>query len=229
MKTKYLLMAAYALSCMMFTACGDDDDSKLPIDQCKYCDCGHKEGECPETCDCRKKITIAKVDIPVDNSFVPNQSYIQGEWAGEYKGWDAQQKYNTTIRRRLTLNPNGTYTNKIAGQLINSGKEGFYPFESEGGKYTYNQSTGIITYTCEYDSVLVYDNQSYKRYAYKHEFEDDPTHIEYTEQVKFSVSQKGQRVWITKDTYLQSLTAEILDLVFSMSKYDGEKTGDENK
>ena len=41
--------------------------------------------------------------------------------------------------------------------------------------------------------------------------------------------QAGKRVWITKDTYLQSLTAEVLDLIFSMSVYDPSQNTDQNK
>ena len=203
-------MAAMVLPCAMFTACGDDDDPKTNVDE-------------PEV---QNKIINSKVDIPVDESFIPTQAYIQGVWAGEYQGWDDVQKQNTTIRRKLTLNANGTYTNSIAGQLVASGKD-FYPFEAEGGTYTLNQSTGVITYTCEYDSVLNYREQSYTRYTSKHYYSKQEK--TYTENAKFSESQSGQRVWITKDMYLQSLTAETLDLVFSMSKFDGDKTNDQNK
>lgn len=205
-------MAAFVLPCAMFISCDSDDEKG-------------KEETGPNA---QTKITNQKVDIPVDNDFIPQATYIQGEWAGEYKGWDEVQKQNTTIRRRLILNPNGTYSNKIAGQLVASGKD-FCPFESEGGTYTYNQSTGLITYTCEYDSVLNYREQTYTKYDKKHYYKESDCSKTYTEQAKFSQSQQGQRVWITKDMYLQSLTAEVLDLVFSMSKFDGDKTSDQNK
>lgn len=214
MKIKYLLMAAFVLPCALFTACGGDDDDE------------------PQKTDVNKptqeeKITKQRVDIPVDNNFIPDASYIQKEWSGEYQGWDAVQKKNTTIRRKLTLNPNGTYKNIIAGKLIESGKNLFYKFESEGGKYTYNQSTGTVNYTCEYDSVLNYSDQSYTRYSKKHYYSEEKAN--YSEKAEFSEMQAGKRVWITKDTYLQSLTAEVLDLIFSMSVYDPSQNTDQNK
>lgn len=214
MKTKFLLLAAFALSCSFFTSCGGDDDkgSKTNVD-------GPTKNE-------EGKIIYQKVDIPIDNSFKPNSSYLQKEWTGEYTGWDNVQKKNTTIRRKLTLKPNGTYTNIIAGKLIDSGKDEFFKFESEGGKYSYNQSTGYVTYTCEYDSVLKYDDQTYNVYTQKKYY--SKSEATYTEKAEFSESYEGKRVWITKDTYLQSLTAEIMDLAFSMSEYAGEQQ-DQNK
>ena len=211
MKIKYLLMAAFVLPCAMFTACGDDDDEKEPID-----------GPSQET-----KIIKSDFDGKIDDSFVPSMSDIQKTWAGEYQGWDAVQKKNTTIRRQLTLNPNGTYTNIIAGKLIESGKNDFFKFESEGGRYTYNQSDGTVSYTCEYDSVLNYRDQSYTRYSKKHYYDHESAN--YTEKTDFSEMKEGKRVWITKDMYLQSLTAEVLDLIFAMSEFNGDNQHDQNK
>lgn len=201
-------MAAFVLPCAMFTACDDDDEPlKKPTEE--------------------TKIIKSDYDGKVDTDFQPDASYLQKEWSGEYQGWDAVQKKNTTIRRKLTLNPNGTYTNIIAGKLIESGKDQFFKFESEGGKYTYNQSTGTVNYTCEYDSILNYRDQSYTRYSKKHYYSDEKAN--YTEKAEFSEMQQGKRVWITKDTYLQSLTAEVLDLVFSMSIFDPSQNKDQNK
>ena len=204
-------MAAFVLPCALFTACSSDDEPKENVDNPPQ----------------EEKITKQKVDIPVDKNFTPDASYLQKEWSGEYQGWDDVQKKNTTIRRKLTLNPNGTYSNIIAGKLIASGKDQFFKFESEGGKYTYNQSTGTVNYTCEYDSILNYRDQSYTRYSKKHYHSDEKAN--YTEKAEFSEIQQGKRVWITKDTYLQSLTAEVLDLVFSMSIFDPSQNKDQNK
>ena len=200
----------------MLTACGDDDssDNKKPVDP----DSGPTE---------ENKKTIVKVDIPVDNNFKADASYIQKEWSGEYEGWDAVQKKNTTIRRKLTLNPNGTYTNIIAGKLIETDKTQFFKFEAEGGTYTYNASTGLVTYKVDYDSILTYKNQSYTKYAKKHYYAKEEAN--YSEKAEFSEMREGKRVWITKDTYLQSLTAEVLDLAFSMSEYAGDNQKDQNK
>ena len=200
---------------MTMTACGDDDDDSKG---------GGKEDIEHTT---EKKIVNAKVDIAEDPSYIPSESDVVKVWTGEYKGWDNVQQKNTTIRRKLTLLPNGTYTNIIAGKLIESGKEQFFKFESEGGTYTYEKSTRTIYYTCEYDSVLNYKDQTYTKYNKKHYYNKEQAN--YTEVAKFSEMQQGKRVWITKDMYLQSLTAEVLDLVFSMSEYAGENKTDQNK
>lgn len=213
-------MAAFVLPCAMFTACGDDEKA------CQECDCNHKEGMCPSTCLCQNG-GGGDPRSQIDNSYNPTQATLQKEWAGEYTGWDAVQEANTTIRRKLVLNPNGNYTNVISGQLIKEGKNQFFKFESEAGTYTYNQSTRTITYTCRYDSVLTYSNQSYEVYNKKHYYDNEKA--TYTEQADFTASNNGKRLWITLDTYLQSLTAEKLDIAFSMSEYAGENQPDQNK
>ena len=222
MKFKYLLMAAMVLPCAMFTACDDGgggNDIENP--KCSLCDCGHDEGTCPSTCKCQTPIG------QIDNSYNPTQASLQKAWAGEYTGWDAVQEANTTIRRKLVLNPNGNYTNVISGQLKKEGNNQFFKFESEAGTYTYNQSTRTITYTCRYDSVLNYRDQSYTVYNKKHYYSTEKS--TYTEQADFTASTNGKRLWITLDTYLQSLTAEKLDIAFSMSEYAGDNQQDQNK
>lgn len=220
------MAALVAMPCVMFTACDDDDDddNKKPVEKCKLCNCGHEEGKCDANCECQK------VDDPrssIDNSYNPSQSSLQKAWAGEYTGWDAIQEANTTIRRKLVLNPNGTYTNVISGQLKKEGNDKFFKFESEAGTYTYNQSNRTVTYTCRYDSVLNYRDQSYTVYDKKHYYSEEKA--TYTEKADFSASNNGKRLWITIDTYLQSLTAEKLDIAFTMSEFAGEDQPDQNK
>ena len=225
MKIKFLLMAAFVLPCAMFTACGGDDDGgRKDVEKCSDCDCGHAKGTCPSTCACNQIIDPRSA---IDNSYTPTQSTLQKEWAGQYVGWDAIQEANTTIRRKLVLNPNGTYTNLISGQLKKEGNDRFYKFESEAGTYTYNQSTRTITYTCRFDSVLNYRDQSYTVYSKKHYYSEEKA--TYTEKADFSSPKDGIRLWITIDTYLQSLTAQKLDIAFSMSEYAGENQTDQNK
>ena len=137
------------------------------------------------------------------------------------------QEANTTIRRKLVLSPNGNYTNVISGQLKKEGNNKFFKFESEAGTWTYNQSSRTVTYTCRYDSVLNYRDQTYTVYDKKHYY--DHQDATYTEKADFSSNDKGKRLWITVDTYLQSLTAQKLDIAFSMSEYAGEKESDQNK
>ena len=192
MKIKYLLMAAFVLPCAMFTACGGgDDDDPNP----------KKDVDGPTT---EEKKTVNKSDSPRDPSFIPTESYLQTSWFGEYEGWDAEQQKNTNSKQTLTLTPNGTYTNTIAGKLIESGKDRFYKFESEAGTYTYRN--GVVTYTCRYDSVLNYKDQTYRVYNKKHigKTTEQPT---YTENAVFSEMQKKvMRVCMQKKQHSETVS-----------------------
>ena len=207
MKAKYFVwLAAVVLPSFLFVSCGDDDESesdgKINVEK--------------QTGDA--KTWNDSTAFNVDKSFVPSLSYIQKRWAGEYEGWDDVQKANTKIVRMLTLN-SGTYENIIQGEIVSKGKS-MSKFESERGTYTYNASTGIITYKVEADSVLVYDTQKFNVYSAKHYY--DHTKPTYTEKAQFSVLTNGKRNWVTKDTYLQSLTAQKIDLTFDMVEDNGQ-------
>ena len=215
-------MASFVMPCLFFASCGSDDntgDGKQDVEKCKKCACGHDEGKCDNTCQCG--ITI--VDA-IDKSFSPSLSYLQKSWSGEYEGWDAVQEANTTIRRMLVLYPNGNYTNVIAGKLVKSGKDSFFKFESEAGTYTYDSSNRTVRYTCRYDSVLNYQDQSYTVYQKKHYY--DHQEASYTEKADFSaLLSNNKRRWITQDTYLQSLTDRELNIGFVMEEFNGDQQG----
>ena len=166
-----------------------------------------------------EEITILEAD-EIDDSFVPNEAFMQKKWAGEYVGWDDVQKKNTKIKRLLTLNPDRTYTNIIQGILVESGKDAYVDFEREKGIYTYNARTGVITYSVTSDSVIQYKDQSFIGYSMKKYYDHQVG--TYTEEAKFTPVTNGGRKWVTKDMYLQSLTDMSLDLAFSMDVYAEE-------
>ncbi len=152
----------------------------------------------------------------IDASFKQSLEQMCTTWLGEYDGWDAVQETNTHIKRELTLNENLTYTNKIQGELKGSGKQGsdYAYFEKESGTFSYNANTGTITFSVKADSVIDYKTQQYTPYTKKHFYDhEDAT---YTEDAKFTKVTNGQRKWVTKDTYLQSLTDKKLDISFTM-------------
>ena len=200
MKNKYLLMAAMILPCTMFTACGGGDD-------------GGKENSEQQTGQ-NQIVDNVSIEQTIDQAYTASLSEIQKAWAGEYEGWDDVQKKNTNIRRLLTLNPNNTYTNVIQGVLIESGKSDYVDFEHEKGRYSYNSRTKTITYTVESDSVLDYGKQKFVGYSGKKYY--DHTDGNYNENVQFSYSTNGTRKWITRDTYLQSLTDMTISIAFAM-------------
>ena len=198
MKIKYFLMAALILPCTMFTACGDEG--------------GGEEGEIdPPVPPITDNVDAEKY---IDASYKPSLSEIQKVWAGEYEGWDNNQTKNTKIKRLLTLKPNNTYTNVIQGVLVESGKSDYVDFEHEKGTYSYNARTQTITYTVESDSVLDYGKQKFDGYKGKKYY--DRTEGNYTEKVSFSSIKDGQRSWITRDAYLQSLTDKTINIAFAM-------------
>ena len=191
-------MAALVLPCAVFTACGDDDDDdKINVEK-------------PET----PILTNTSVEQYIDNSYTPTTSDLQNVWEGNYEGWDEKQQKNTKIKRMLTLSPNGNYENVIEGILVESGKDKYTKFEHEKGTYSYNSSTKTITYTVTVDSLLDYGKQ--KMDAYKGKKFLDHTDARYTEGANFSQKKDNQRSWITRDTYLQSLTTKQVDISFAM-------------
>ena len=198
MKIKYLLMAAFVLPCAMFVACGDDDGG------------GSTDVEKPETA-ITNNVDAEKY---IDASYSPSLSEIQKSWAGEYEGYDSNQKKNTKIKRLLILEPNNHYVNTIQGVLIESGKSEYIDFEREIGTYSYNSRTQTITYTVQSDSILDYGKQNFDGYRGKKYY--DHTDGNYTEKVSFSTMKDNQRAWITRDTYLQSLTDRTINIAFAM-------------
>lgn len=95
-------------------------------------------------------------------------------------------------------------------------------FEIETGTYSYNTRTHIITYSVTSDEVLDYGKQQFDKYNGKKFY--DHTDGSYTEKVQFSALKDGQRAWITKDTYLQSLTDRTINIAFAMvQKADKEE------
>lgn len=203
-------MAAFVLPCAFLSSCGGDDEepSKIDID---------REREEPT-------MTDLEVESTIDASYSASLSEIQQSWAGKYKGWDSNQKKNTEIKRLLILEPNNQYVNIIQGVLIESGKTDFVDFEHERGTYSYNGRTNTITYTVSSDSILDYSKQKMDGYRGKKYY--DRVEGNYTEKVQFSTIQGGKRTWITRDTYLQSLTDKSINIAFAM---DPKKPSDDNR
>ena len=108
--------------------------------------------------------------------------------------------------------------------MIESGKTDYVDFEHERGSYSYNTRTNTITYTVSSDSVLDYRNQKMDGYKGKKYY--DRTEGNYTEKVQFSTINNGNRKWITRDTYLQSLTDKSIKIAFAM---DPQKPSDQQR
>ncbi len=159
-------------------------------------------------------------NLSIDQSFRATLSYLHGEWAAEYEGWDNVQKRSVTIRRKLQLAEDGTYQNLIGGHLPNmKDEQEFVLLESEGGTYTYLPSSRTITYTCKYDSVLQFETQKLVCYGRKHywDHEEDT----YTEKVQFTEKRNGKREWVTYDPFLVPQDDKDAVLEYRMNRLDG--------
>lgn len=158
-------------------------------------------------------------ELPVDEDFKATLSYLQGEWAAEYEGWDKVQERKVTIHRILNLTPNGMYQNHIEGKMPETLKQDFILFESEGGTYTYDSLKGVVTYTCQYDSILNFNDQTYTLYDQKLYY--DRMEGGYTEKVQFTVEKDGKREWVTYDTFLMSADDKDAALKYRMNRHEG--------
>lgn len=131
---------------------------------------------------------------------IPAKSEIIGTWqSSDYQGWEPRLEQDVVISRGLTLNSDGTYENKYRGHLTQA-KDGsslsttkFDEFEIETGSWSYNSSTGEITYKSNSDERVNYETMEMEKY-------DLGTH---TEKCLIKESGTYSGGWITLDTYLK--------------------------
>lgn len=94
-------------------------------------------------------------------------------------------------------------------------------FEAEGGTYSYNSSNKFITYTCLYDSVLDFHNQTFTVYSKKHYYANETA--TYTEKVQFTYELEGKRGWLTQDAFLYSLIEKDEHVTYIMNRFTTNK------
>ncbi len=131
---------------------------------------------------------------------IPEKSELIGTWqSNNYQGWEPRLEQDVVIARGLTLNSDGSYENKYRGHLTQA-KDGsslstteFGEWEIEKGTWTYNSSTGVITYSPTSDQRVNYETTEMENYTLS-------TYQE-TCLIKESGTYKGG--WITLDTYLK--------------------------
>ena len=76
----FIALFAVLLSSTLFTSCLSKEDEPKTIDN-------------PD-------------NIEIDTDYKASLTEMQGSWQGEYSGYDANQKANTNIRRKLILKSN---------------------------------------------------------------------------------------------------------------------------
>lgn len=145
---------------------------------------------------------------------IPSRSELIGTWeSNEYQGWEPKLEQNVVIKRQVELKEDGTYRNHYGGHLTQS-KEGstlstkeFGNWEEETGTWTYNATTGEISYRPNYDVRVNYETQKLEAYPYS----------SYSEKCLIKTSGKYDGMWITLDTYLKR-SGNKGDLRYAVSK-----------
>lgn len=131
---------------------------------------------------------------------IPDKSELIGIWqSNNYQGWEPRLEQDVVIARGLTLNSDGTYQNKYRGHLTQA-KDGsslstteFGEWEIEIGTWSYNSSTGEITYRPSSDERVNYETMVMEKYELD----------SYNEKCLIKESGKYSGGWITLDTYLK--------------------------
>lgn len=130
----------------------------------------------------------------------PSRSELIATWQSDnYQGWEPRLEQDVVIARGLTLNSDGTYENKYRGHLTQA-KDGsslstteFGEWEIETGTWTYNSTSGVITYHPESDKRVNYETMEMETYSLD----------TYEEKCLIKESGKYEGGWITLDTYLK--------------------------
>lgn len=145
---------------------------------------------------------------------IPEKSELIGTWqSNEYQGWEPRLEQNVVISRELTLNSDGTYTNRYRGHLTQA-KDGsslstteFGNWEEERGTWTYSESSAEISYRPNFDERVNYETMVMESYDYSN----------YTEKCLIKTSGEYNGMWITLDTYLKR-SGNKGDLRYAVSK-----------
>lgn len=131
---------------------------------------------------------------------IPSQSELIGTWqSNEYQGWEPRLEQNVVIARELVIKSDGTYTNKYRGHLTQA-KDGsqlstteFGNWEEEHGTWSYNSTTGELSYRPNYDVRVNYETMEMESYDFSN----------YVEKCLIKTSGTYEGMWITVDTYLK--------------------------
>lgn len=146
-----------------------------------------------------------EVPYPIDESFIPKVSYIQNEWKGSYEGLDPGSRLKIKVSRCLEFNSDMTYSDLVEGSSTK--RSATVVFKYEKGTYTYDESTGVVTFANHKDSVLDFNTYtSGKELKYTvTEYAAMGAPVEYYDKVQFSFPNSDEtRDWILFDDRLMS-------------------------
>lgn len=140
-----------------------------------------------------------------DPSFVPSLDFMQKTWSGEYDGLEPNSGMILSLRRKLVLNTNLTYTNEVRGHVKNQSEEVLLRHET--GTYLYDENNHVVTYSIEVDSTLdinILLKGEELSYSVNHYLEVGTVKTS-TEDVQFTrAASDDARQWILFDQQLMS-------------------------
>jgi len=161
--------------------------------------------------------------FPIDKSFVPELSFLQKRWFGEYNGVDPLSHSRISIRRTLCLCQDSTFTNVSYGIIgTNGGTSDEMLLKSERGTYNYDYENGEIKYVLSCDTALdmnvfLKNNKIvYKTNAYTGAGKENA----YTEPTNFTYLTDGKRQWVIQDSKLGSDQQQGKSAVYVMTGSD---------
>ena len=190
-----------AFSCTLTISCIKDADDEEP--------------QTPPDID---TITIDSTQVMIDSVFKASSEYLQGEWMGQYVGYDLMQGAMSAIRRLVYFSPDGFYDSHVQGIVnIEDTITNYKEFEHEHGTYSFDPDKQLVKYTIEYDSLLNFMSD---------QLEYNPGKIrpgvglvtEYDERIWFSREQEGKRDWIRTDENLVTKEDKTVNVIYIMKQ-----------
>lgn len=163
---------------------------------------------------------------PVDKTFIPELSFLQRKWEGEYHGIDPRSRTRLYVSRILQLNEDMTFINITRGGIVkNDVCVDTLLLKYEQGNYEYNKERRIITYILQSDSTLAMDayisKDSIIEYTVNRYTETNGNNA-YTEPVQFMAENDGKRAWVMQDSKLGSDQKQGMPAVYLMNASPSE-------
>lgn len=189
------------------------------MSSCIPTNCGCDKGECTcsDNCDCDCDCSLCNGASGLEDDGTgrtPSYDELIGKWqSNEYKGWEPRLEQDVVIARELTLNSDGSYTNRYRGRLtqekdgssLSNTEMGYW--EEEEGIWSYNSASAEISYHPISDKRVNYETTNLETY----------TCTDYKEKCLIKTSGEYKGMWITLDTYLKR-SGNAGDLRYALSK-----------
>lgn len=155
-------------------------------------------------------VAIDSTEVLIDSLYAASKENIEGEWMGQYIGFDARQRTTSAIRRMVYFAPDGFYDSHVQGiaNIADTIVE-YKEFEHEHGTYSFDTESQMMTFQVEYDSLLDFRNDVLVL---------NPMKANWTERMWFSYPEEGRRDWIRTDESLTVPDDHTARVVYKMSQ-----------